>query len=256
MPVIPLYKPLGWTPLQMLDLLRERRPDLRGKPMTYAGRLDPMAEGLLLVLVADERFKKPEFIKLDKVYLAEILFGIETDTYDVLGITQNIKTTGNLDAEIVKKALKNLVGVCQLPFPSYSSYEIKGVPLHYWARMGRLDEIEIPKKDMVVRSVEVIKSCLYDAQNLRREICEMIEKVHGAFRQNEAMENWTSKFEKVSGEFLAVQVRLHVDSGTYIRAIAHYIGQELGVGGCLFHLKREKVGEYSIEDSLRLCITG
>jgi tRNA pseudouridine55 synthase len=252
MPVVPLYKPLGWTPLQMLDLLRERRQDLRDKPMTYAGRLDPMAEGLLLVLVGDERFKKPEFIKLDKVYLAEILFGVETDTYDVLGIIQNIKPTHDLDEEAVRKKLNSLVGVCRLPFPPYSSFEIQGVPLHYWARTGRLGEIEIPKKDMVVRDVDVVRVCMRDAQELRREVIERIEKVRGAFRQNESIEDWMKKFANVSGKFLSAHVRLHVDSGTYVRAIAHYVGQELGVGGCLIHLKREKVGEYSVENALQL----
>ena len=51
--IIPYYKPLGLTPLQAIHKLTTERPELKQFPITYAGRLDPMAEGLLLLLVGD-----------------------------------------------------------------------------------------------------------------------------------------------------------------------------------------------------------
>ena len=57
-------------------------------PMTYAGRLDPMAEGLVVFLVGDMRFQKEQMLKMNKTYQIEFFLGYETDTYDVLGMVQ------------------------------------------------------------------------------------------------------------------------------------------------------------------------
>jgi len=53
--------------------------------MTYAGRLDPLAEGLLLVLTGEECKNKEKYLGLDKEYEVDVLFGFATDTYDILG---------------------------------------------------------------------------------------------------------------------------------------------------------------------------
>ena len=77
----------GETPLEALARYRATRPDLVATtPMTYAGRLDPMASGTLLVLVGDECKNKDAYLGLDKEYEIEVLFGISTDTQDALGI--------------------------------------------------------------------------------------------------------------------------------------------------------------------------
>jgi len=59
-------------------------------PLTYAGRLDPMAEGVLIILVGDECKKKQKYLGLDKEYEIEVLFGLETDTQDILGVIKRI----------------------------------------------------------------------------------------------------------------------------------------------------------------------
>ena len=75
-------------------------------PMTYAGRLDPMAEGLIIFLCGSMRFKKDQFLKLSKTYSIEFILGIETDTYDILGLVQNVSgnnpeyEVGNIEKKI------------------------------------------------------------------------------------------------------------------------------------------------------------
>lgn len=83
--VLTLYKPVGATPLDVLYELQERNPGYKDVRLAYAGRLDPMAEGLLLVLVGDECKRRDHYQKLDKIYEFEVLFGVSTDTYDILG---------------------------------------------------------------------------------------------------------------------------------------------------------------------------
>ena len=80
-----VYKKKGQTPLAVIKELKETDQNLRMVPLTYAGRLDPLAEGVLLVLCGNECHKKDEYLALPKEYEVTILFGFSTDTYDVLG---------------------------------------------------------------------------------------------------------------------------------------------------------------------------
>ena len=91
MPVIPpyvlLYKTVGQTPLECMELWRQTKPELKDTPLAYAGRLDPMAEGVLLVLIGEECKKQADYHNLDKEYEFEILFGVHSDSGDVLDLS-------------------------------------------------------------------------------------------------------------------------------------------------------------------------
>jgi tRNA U55 pseudouridine synthase TruB len=108
--VFGLYKPAGWTPLQALLELKRVRPELADIPLTYAGRLDPMAEGLLLVLGGEKVHEKDTYLGLDKTYTVTALLGIETDSFDLLGMPKAAAHTCNklgsirkLDSEVGEK---------------------------------------------------------------------------------------------------------------------------------------------------------
>ena len=92
--IILLNKKEGETPLEALDRFRMANPKYKDEKMTYAGRLDPMASGVLLVLVGEEIKQKDKYLALNKEYEFEILFGFATDTYDILGkvVHSNILT--------------------------------------------------------------------------------------------------------------------------------------------------------------------
>src|SRR3989344_9613864 len=83
--IIVLNKKEGETPLEALENFRPRNKEYKDIKMTYAGRLDPMASGLLLVLVGKEIKNKEKYLALNKEYDFKILFGFATDTYDILG---------------------------------------------------------------------------------------------------------------------------------------------------------------------------
>ena len=91
--VLPVYKNAGETPLECLERVRKQHPEFIHMPITYAGRLDPMAEGVLLLLIGDECMKKDEYLNLPKEYEVTVLFGFATDTYDLLGrVTEESKS--------------------------------------------------------------------------------------------------------------------------------------------------------------------
>lgn len=85
-PYVVLYKKVGQTPLHVLEAYKNEHPELANVPMAYAGRLDPMAEGKLLVLQGDECKVQEKYHSLDKEYEFEVLFGVSSDTADVLGL--------------------------------------------------------------------------------------------------------------------------------------------------------------------------
>ncbi|MEK7130743.1 MAG: pseudouridine synthase, partial [Patescibacteria group bacterium] len=132
--VFNIHKPLGISPLDTIKTLKENHPELKDEKMTYAGRLDPMAEGVLLILAGKAVHKKEKYLKLDKEYEGEILFGFETDTYDILGLSKRKKQPTSIT--VLDGIIKNLEGEISLPLPPYSSYKIKGKPLFQWAREG------------------------------------------------------------------------------------------------------------------------
>src|SRR3990167_11197474 len=90
--VIITNKKIGETPLERLEKVRKEEKIDAKTPMTYAGRLDPMAQGLLIILVGEECKNKEKYTNLNKEYELEIIFGIETDTQDVLGLIKKVST--------------------------------------------------------------------------------------------------------------------------------------------------------------------
>ena len=250
MAILNLYKPMGWTPLQTMDALRKSDRAREDDVMVYAGRLDPMAEGVLVVLTNEDRYSLDEFLGKDKTYEATILFGFRSDTYDILGIAR--RGEGELDHERARVALEQLKGTHPLQFPPYSAFRIKGKPLHWWAREGRLDELEVPIKDMEVLEVRDVDVFKRGAGEVLREIEERVDRVDGDFRQLETLESWKVLLEGKRGSLMMATVTLDVSSGTYIRSIVHSIGDELGVGALLYNLKRNKVGEFESEDSIKV----
>ena len=87
-------KMIGETPLECLERTRLEKGIAALVPMTYAGRLDPLASGKLLILVGDECKEKEKYLGLDKEYEIEVLFGVMTDTGDALGLIKKVDETG------------------------------------------------------------------------------------------------------------------------------------------------------------------
>src|SRR5581483_5062703 len=120
--VICVYKELGLTPLETIYKLKAKYPKLSNKKIGYAGRLDPMAQGLLLLLIGDENKKRKRYELLGKTYLCEIIFGFSTDTYDLLGKITNV---GNINKDYLdnnfENILKTFLGKSYQKYPPYSS---------------------------------------------------------------------------------------------------------------------------------------
>lgn len=150
-----LEKEVGQTPLQCSEIFRSTRTDLANVSMSYAGRLDPMASGKLLILLGDECKNQTSYHGLDKEYQFEVLLGVTSDTADVLGrLTECMGPESNFKLSDIQTIGKELTGDIELPYPHFSSKTVQGKPLHTWTLEGRIDEIEIPTKKSTIHTLQ------------------------------------------------------------------------------------------------------
>ena len=242
--ILSLYKPLGLTPLELIKSHQEAHPEYQGQKMTYAGRLDPMAEGVVLILAGEACHKKNDYLGLDKTYEATILLGVQTDSLDLLGVVDRHVTDTSFEREQIQKTLTSIVGTHQWPYPNFSSHPVNSKPLFQWTREGMLDQIDIPTRKMTIKtcSLNSINSITSD------ELLSLVEKrvvlVSGDFRQEAILHQWKSLLNTSHQTFQTVSMELTVTSGTYLRSIADQMGKTLGCHACLLHLKRTAVGPY------------
>lgn len=236
-----LHKLVGQTPLEALEQHRSEHPELAGVPMTYAGRLDPMASGLLLVLAGDDCKQKDTLNALPKTYQAQILFGIGSDSFDVLGIPTISDAQLPSQAQI-NKAFSILVGTHLLQPPIYSSVPYQGKPLFSWAQSGRLSQAEVPTRPMTITDA-TFESCeVTTAGAILNEIESRIALVQGDFRQQAILEAWRSVPK--STPIVIAHATFSVSSGTYIRSIAQHLGETLKTKALLFSLHRSSIGPF------------
>lgn len=194
--VILVDKPQGKTSHDVIYALRK----MTGiKRIGHAGTLDPMATGLLVVLIGTATRLSDILSSRDKQYEATITFGSTTDTDDAEGNTLEQRPVPQelFDADFAQSFLAGLVGKQdQLP-PKFSALKVEGKRAYDLARKGASFALKL-------REIEVLSA----------ELCDT----------NEHNKTWT--------------IRVHVSKGTYIRAIARDIGESLGCGAHLSGLRR------------------
>lgn len=208
--IILVDKPKGIT---SFDVIRRLRKELGIKKMGHAGTLDPLANGLMIVGINEGTKKLEEFLKLDKTYIAEILFGKQTDTGDMEGEVIRESEVEYVEEDYVKEVINNFKGTFEIPVPKYSAIKSKGKPLYEYAREGK--EIETPIKPMKIYKSKFISL-------------------------------------KEQEEGFVLKVEFDVASGVYIRSLAEYLGNFLDTPATLFNLTRTKIGDFELKNARKI----
>lgn len=266
---IVVYKELGETPLEALERTRKEHQIEPNIPMTYAGRLDPMAEGVMIVLLGEECKKKDEYLGLDKTYEFEVLVGFSTDTYDLLGLIVNIASSkegferssgllakffGKLGQTVsnpssdsaleLQKILDQFVGMFIQKYPRFSSKTVEGKQLFQLSKDDELPS-ELPEHEVTISKLEYIGERTVSKEELQKEIIRRIRLVNGDFRQEEIMERWNEVFENSKQrEYPIFSCIAECSSGTYIRQLVADISERMGIPLVTYSIKRTRVGEY------------
>jgi tRNA pseudouridine55 synthase len=204
--VIVVDKPAGWT---SHDVVARMRCMVGERSIGHLGTLDPMATGVLPLVLGRMTRLCQFYTASEKAYEGTIHLGVATDTYDCDGDPVGDPQTVNVTLEEIRVAVTGFCGLISQTPPPFSAKKIKGVPAYKLARK---------KQEVELKPVEV-------------EVKEFI-----------ALGLESDRFE----------FRSRVSSGTYIRGLAHELGQELGIGAHLASLRRTAVGEFTLEQSHRL----
>ncbi len=150
--ILNVYKPKGLTSHAVVSRVRK----FYGvKRVGHAGTLDPMATGVLPVLVGNAATVQDLIMDHDKTYRAGILFGTVTDTGDVTGtvLSQNSVT---FDSAALAEALKKYTGTQNQVPPMYSALKVDGVKLYDLARRGI--EVERKAREITVYDIRLVKA--------------------------------------------------------------------------------------------------
>lgn len=231
-----MYKQVGETPLEALNRLRQARPELESVKLSYAGRLDPMAEGELLVLVGKENKEYERHLHYDKEYVATFVVGIRTDTGDALGLITE-RGEDQVTREKVEEAVSNLTKVSQQVYPWFSAQTVDGIKLFDHFKSGNTS-IKRPELDVEIEEADLLTFESVEPETLRDYILESVSKVSGDFRQEKILERWRKFFRSTQVSHMKeFRVFLRVSAGTYIRALT----EEFAFPTFLLKLKRERV---------------
>ena len=250
--VLSLYKNLGETPRERLERLRAQKPQYQYEVLSYAGRLDPMAEGVLVCLVGAENSRHGAYLDLPKEYTLDVLFGFSTDSYDVLGKVIQQGSDATICRRIVAPALNEFRGDRSQEYPPFSSKPVGGVPLFELAKKGLLGTGALPRRNVTIHQIDLLNMYRIKETQLLSYIETGIAKVHGDFRQEEIIAGW-KRYLRADGQrsFACATINIECSSGTYARSIAQNLGTQLGVPALALHILRTKVGEHEIGKALK-----
>ena len=128
---------------------------LNVKKAGHIGTLDPLATGVLPVLIGEATKLSKYLIEHNKTYIATIQLGQKRDTGDEEGKIIEMCEVGNIDEKIVKQVLKGFEGVQKQIPPQYSAIKVNGKKLYEYARKGQ--EVEIPAREIEIYAIRLLE---------------------------------------------------------------------------------------------------
>lgn len=137
--ILLIDKPSGLTSHDVVDRVRRK---LKMKRIGHAGTLDPMATGLLIILVGKATKLSQYLMSLDKVYEGTVTLGVSTNTYDAEGEVMTTQPVPDLSLSDIQATLSSFVGDQYQTPPMFSAIKIDGQPLYKMARKGKEVERE------------------------------------------------------------------------------------------------------------------
>ena len=249
-----LEKSVGQTPLAALESWKSEHPDYARMVACYAGRLDPMASGKLLVLIGDECKKQKSYTGLDKEYEIEVLLGIGSDTGDVLGMPEASDDVPVKDRTIATALWKEL-GAHSRAYPAFSSKTVNGKPLFLYTLEGTLSSINVPTHIEQVYRITHKDTYAVSCADLEKRVSDFLSRVPRTnepskklgedFRVDAIRAQWESLFKRAQGRsFTVLRLKVVCASGTYMRSLAGRIGESLGTTALALSIHRSKIGKY------------
>lgn len=182
-----------------------------GEKVGHTGTLDPMATGVLPLLLGQGTKLSKYLINHDKTYIATIQLGKKTDTLDSEGsiLEERLVDGKLLNKENVQRVLECQIGKQIQTPPIYSAIKVNGKKLYEYARKGV--EVEIPKREIEIYNIELLD---------------------------------------INEKDKTIEFRVHCSKGTYIRTLCENIAEKLGTIGYMKELNRVQVGQFNLNQAI------
>lgn len=207
--IILIDKPQGKTSQRVVQIIKKK---LGVKKVGHAGTLDPLATGLLVILINKATKLSNFFLSKDKVYEVEAQLFTETDTGDITGNIIKQEKSKNVELDQINQVLSSFINneYWQKP-PLYSAIKLKGKKLYQYARKGLT--VEIPVRLVRVNHLELL---------------EYIPSLG------------------------TTKLLVNCSKGTYIRSLIKDIAQKLGTIATVRQLRRISSGELHVQQAIFL----
>ena len=207
--ILIVNKEKGYTSHDIVSIVKKRTNEKVG----HTGTLDPNATGVLPLLIGKATLISKYLIEHDKTYLATLKLGKRTTTADSEGEIIEERKVKNIQTEEVEKVLKSFLGKQIQTPPIYSAIKVKGKKLYEYARQGKNDKVDIPKREIEIYNIEL--------KEIRNDLKEIVFEVS-------------------------------CSKGTYIRSLCEDIATKLETVGYMSELTRLQVGRFKIQDSIAI----
>ena len=207
--IILINKEKGISSFQEIQRVRRK---LNIKKIGHAGTLDPLATGLLVVLINSATKLSDYLLNLDKEYLVEVIVGIGTNSYDLDGeiiSKKEVKEEINID-----DILNSFLGEYMQEVPIFSAISQDGEKLYKKARRG--EDVELPQRLVEIKSIERVGDVIY--------------------QDNKAIFSFLTTVSK----------------GTYIRSLVNDLGKKLNYPATVSNLCRTKISDFDLKDAYKV----
>lgn len=194
------------------DIVRKAKK-VFGEKVGHTGTLDPMATGVLPLLIGKGTLCSKYLINHDKIYEVQLTLGVKTDTADSEGsiIEEKKVPQEAFQKERIEEVLETFLGKQEQMPPMYSAIKVKGKKLYEYARKGQSVEVQ-------PRPIEIYKI----------------------------------KLLKMNQKEKQIEFQVACSKGTYIRSLCEDIAEKMGTVGYMSKLNRVQVGDFSIEQAISI----
>ena len=207
--VLVIHKPSGPT---SHDVVSVARRVLGVRRIGHTGTLDPLARGVLPLVIGRATRLAQFFTRADKEYEADVRLGVRTTTYDATGDSVEAvrdREPASLTVNEIEEALAGFRGTHLQHPPAFSAKKISGIPAYRMARQKQA--VDLAPVEVTVHALDVLA--------------------------------WQDE---------RLRLRVVCSSGFYVRSLAHALGERLGTGACIEGLLRRRSGEFGLDRALPL----
>lgn len=205
--IIIINKSIGYTSHDVVYQVKK----IFNKKVGHTGTLDPMATGVLPILIGEGTKLSKYLINHDKTYIVKLQLGQKTDTADREGkvIEEKEVLEKHLSKIKIEETLNSFIGKQEQIPPIYSAIKVKGKKLYEYARRGQ--KIEVEPRKIEIYNIELLSINIGEKQ---------------------------------------IEFKVDCSKGTYIRSLCEDIAKKLGTVGYMAGLQRTRVGEFKIEQTI------